>query len=85
VPRRPSESIIPGPADEGGPFVLVEDGATVEDADDAELAEGSDVHDVDDLDAQLRAEGIDAMLCEYLNDAPEEGSPPPAPNDRRRR
>jgi len=52
------------------------------------LAEGSDVHDVDDLEARLAAESnIDSLLRDYLQDPRDIPPLPPLPEpgDRRRR
>src|SRR5258706_14321113 len=89
MPKRPPD-LVPGPADERGAFVLIDEpddtekAATTRDA----LAEGSDVHDVDDLEARLAAEsGIDSVLRDYLEDPRDIPALPPLPQpgDRRRR
>jgi hypothetical protein len=64
----------PGPRDpDGGDFVLLEPTPLPEveadaEAAPAELADGSDVYDVEALEAELKAEQVDALLREYLDD-----------------
>ena len=69
--RKTEESIVPGPAQEDGAFILIGpdqiDDAPPED-EDPELALGSDVHDVEDLERRARFQGLDEMLKAYLLD-----------------
>jgi len=72
--RKPGEElIVPGPAEEAGGFVLIGadqiDDAPPEGLDvDPELAQGSDVHDVEDLERRLGVDNLDDMLRAYLDD-----------------
>jgi len=72
------------PSESGGEFVLIDDVADA--APNADLAQGSDVHDVDDLERQLTGESLDAMLRDYLDDDRDiPALPPPLPSRSGRR
>lgn len=78
--RRPPE-LVPGPADDSGAFVLIDEAPEEETVDLSasapELAEGSDVHDVDDLEARLAsASDLESVLRDYLDDPRDLPAPP---------
>lgn len=65
----------PGPDDPaGGDFVLLDPTVAPDTPAATELADGSDVHDVNELGRQVDAAALEEVLRAYLDDEPE---PPP--------